>query len=90
MNEAIVFGAGAVGLGFLGEILSRSDYNTTFIDVDPQIISAICVNKQYKFNIVGPFPRVVTVKNVYGIPFSNREEIFEAIKNADAVFTAAG
>ncbi len=90
MNQAIVFGAGAIGLGFLGSILSQSNYKTTFVDVDPQIISAICTNKHYKFNIAGPSPKVVTVKNVNGIPFSDREKIFKAIKNTDAVFTAAG
>ena len=37
-RSAVIFGAGNVGRGFLGHLLSQSGYALTFVDIDERII----------------------------------------------------
>lgn len=41
MKQAIMIGAGNIGRGFIGAILSRSGYHVTFADVNMTLIDAI-------------------------------------------------
>ncbi len=41
MKEAVIFGAGAVGRGFLGQLYSESGYRVTFADVDQALLDAL-------------------------------------------------
>ena len=34
MKQAIIFGAGNIGRGFIGQLYSESGYHVTFVDVD--------------------------------------------------------
>ena len=41
MKRAIHFGAGKIGRGFIGALLSQAGYEVCFADVDPQVVEAI-------------------------------------------------
>jgi len=41
MKQAIQFGAGNIGRGFIGALLSRSGYHVVFADVDNQMVDTI-------------------------------------------------
>lgn len=91
MKKAIMYGAGNIGRGFLGQILSMSGYEIGFIDVNEAVISRL--NKDRKYDIYltdGDKYKTYTVSNVYGIDGRNTEQIAEAISTADLMATAVG
>ncbi len=88
MRQAVVFGAGAIGLGLLGDVLNRSGYCTKFVDVDDRIVSALHNQHTYSFNIVGPRTKVVKVTHVDTMGYSDKTVLENAVAEADVVFTA--
>lgn len=58
MNEtrhpsAVVFGAGSVGRGFLGQLLSESGYEVVFVDVDEVLVRALAARGAYTLRLAG-------------------------------------
>ncbi len=88
MRQAVVFGAGAIGLGLLGDMLNRSGYSTKFVDVDDKIVSALHNQHSYSFNIVGPRTKVTKVTRVDAMGYSDRTVLDDTITDVDVVFTA--
>lgn len=89
MKKAIQFGAGNIGRGFIGKILSQSGYEVCFADVAKEIIDELNKKHEYHVEIVGQNRKIVTVKNVSGV-MSNSSEIIEKIKEAEIITTAVG
>ena len=52
MKEAVVFGAGQVGRGFLGQLLTESGYRVTFVDIDRQLVEAINTRGGYRLRLI--------------------------------------
>ncbi|MFS0750710.1 mannitol-1-phosphate 5-dehydrogenase [Oceanobacillus sp. 1P07AA] len=91
MKKAVHFGAGNIGRGFIGLLLDQSDYQTTFIDVNNQVIEEINRQKSYHVYLAGEEKQKLTVSHITGI--SSVEEpdaVTEAIVQADVVTTAVG
>lgn len=89
MKKVIQFGAGNIGRGFIGKILSQSGYEVCFADVAKEIIDELNKKHEYHVEIVGQNRKIVTVKNVSGV-MSNSSEIIEKIKEAEIITTAVG
>ena len=51
MKQAIHFGAGNIGRGFIGELLVRSGYEVTFVDVNKELVDTINEKKCYNIPI---------------------------------------
>ena len=49
MKQAIHFGGGNIGRGFIGELLVRSGYEVTFVDVAESLVDEI--NKRRSYDI---------------------------------------
>ena len=47
MRQAVVFGAGAVGRGFIGQLLCEAGWFVTFLDVAPQLIARLAADGSY-------------------------------------------
>ena len=47
MKKAIQFGAGNIGRGFIGGLLSKAGYHVVFADVNQKIIDKINEDKKY-------------------------------------------
>ncbi len=89
MKKALQFGAGNIGRGFIGKILSKNDYAVCFADVNTDIINELNLKNEYNVEIVGQNKEIVNVKNVSGV-FSNSDDIIEKIKETDLITTAVG
>ena len=50
MKNAIQFGAGNIGRGFIGAVLRKSSYNVLFCDVNREIIDKINENQNIAFS----------------------------------------
>ncbi len=89
MKVAIQFGAGNIGRGFIGKLLSQSGYKVYFTDINQKLINEMNSRNEYLVEVVGKKKEEILVKNVEGV-ISSGEEIIELIAKADIITTAVG
>ena len=89
MKKAIQFGAGNIGRGFIGNILSQNGYEVCFADINKAVIDELNKKHEYVVEVVGENCQEILIKNVYGV-MSNSSDIFEEIKKTNLITTAVG
>ncbi|MCF2625044.1 mannitol-1-phosphate 5-dehydrogenase [Fusobacterium perfoetens] len=89
MKKAIQFGAGNIGRGFIGNILSQNGYEVCFADINKAVIDELNKKHEYIVEVVGEDCQEILIKNVYGV-MSNSSDIFEEIKKTNLITTAVG
>lgn len=89
MKRAIQFGAGNIGRGFIGALLSKSGYHVVFADVNTEIINKINEDKSYSIHVMDVESRVEKIDNISGV-ISTDNAILNEIKNAEIITTAVG
>ena len=47
MKQAVMYGGGNIGRGFIGALLSQSGYRVTFIDVAEPVVNALREKETY-------------------------------------------
>ncbi|MFQ1055810.1 mannitol-1-phosphate 5-dehydrogenase [Gilliamella apicola] len=87
--QALHFGAGNIGRGFIGKLLSDAGVHVTFADVNEQVINEIAKRHQYPVNVVGEQSTTEIVHNVDAIN-SSSNEVSDYIVKVDLVTTAVG
>ncbi|HEL1658287.1 TPA: mannitol-1-phosphate 5-dehydrogenase [Streptococcus suis] len=91
MKQAVHFGAGNIGRGFIGEILFENGFEIAFVDVNETIIDALNQRHAYEIEIAEEGQRHIAVSGVRGINNRlNPEEVVTALATADLVTTAIG
>ena len=91
MKKFIMYGAGNIGRGFIGQLFSNAGYQVGFIDVNKEIIARLNQDKEYPVNVVTSNENVEQiVKNVYGIDGTDVELVANEIASADMMATAIG
>lgn len=89
--KAVMYGAGNIGRGFIGQTLSLSGYEVGFVDVNESVINQLNEKKSYPVNILlGDSSREEIVENVYGIDGRDPVAVAAAIAEADIMATAVG
>lgn len=88
--SAVMFGAGNIGRGFLGQLFFESGYHTTFVDVQEALIDALNARGEYPLRIVDDCVTTVKIGNVSAINGRNSEGVTEALAFADIAATAVG
>ncbi len=91
--KCVCFGAGALGLGFLGPELSPVCH-LTYVDVPVkgELLNRLHEDGRYAFNRTGLAVRPVEVSGVDGLPIYGDmpDEVADLVSGADLVFTAVG
>jgi mannitol-1-phosphate 5-dehydrogenase len=89
MRRAIQFGAGNIGRGFIGGLLSKSGYHVVFADVNMEVLDAINNDGKYSILVkdVECFEEVIT--NISGVS-STSEDIIVEIAKSQIITTAVG
>ncbi len=91
MKKALMYGAGNIGRGFIGQLFHMSGYEISFIDVNMAVVD--------KLNEDGCYPIYITaneayseylVTGVHGVNGRDNEAIAEAMAEADIMATAVG
>lgn len=91
MKQAVHFGAGNIGRGFIGALFSQSGYHVVFVDIADQIIDQLNKEKQYQVKLATDEQEMMTIKNVSGLNNLKQEkEVVKAIKEATFLTTAIG
>ncbi len=88
--RAVHFGAGNIGRGFIGLLLSQSGFQVQFVDVNDQLVSLLQQRKQYTVTLADEAQETIVVDNVNAIHGSDLEAVANAIAAADLVTTAVG
>jgi len=89
--NAVHFGAGNIGRGFIGETLASNGFDIHFVDVNSTIIDALNDRKEYDIELAAEGKKKIHVSNVDGINNKeNPEKVVTAIENTDMVTTAIG
>lgn len=91
MKQALMYGAGNIGRGFIGQLFHMSGYEISFIDVNMAVIDKLNTDGQYPIYITeGESYREYLVTGVHGVNGRDNEAIAEAMAAADIMATAVG
>lgn len=91
MKKFIMYGAGNIGRGFIGQSFSDAGYSVGFIDINKEVIARLNQDKSYPVNVVtSDKNEEKIVKNVYGIDGGDAELVAEEIASCDMMATAIG
>ncbi len=91
MKKAVMYGAGNIGRGFIGQLLSQSGYEVVFIDVNPQLVEELNREGAYPIRFVSDKGnQEVMIRNVRAVNGLDLEEVAKEISEADVMATAVG
>jgi mannitol-1-phosphate 5-dehydrogenase len=91
MKEAIIFGAGNIGRGFIGQLFSESGYRVAFVDVDRPLLDALNRRGAYTIRLVtNEETAEVTVGPVRAIHAEDADQVGQAVARAEIGATAVG
>ncbi len=87
--KAIQFGAGNIGRGFIGAVLSQAGYELVFADVVEELLGQINTRKEYTVHVSDHNSYDIPVKGVRAVNSGSSEAVSE-IADADIITTAVG
>jgi mannitol-1-phosphate 5-dehydrogenase len=90
--NALCFGAGNIGRGFLGQLLWEGGFETCFMDIDEHLIDCLNRRGEYPLRLVDGFgpARNLKIGDVRGIAAIDTARVVEAFAAADIVLTSVG
>lgn len=89
MKKAIQFGAGNIGRGFIGAVLSEAGYHVVFADVNEVVVGRINQDGKYTVEIMDTECSKVEISNISAVD-SRSPELAKEIAQAQIVTTAVG
>ncbi len=88
--KAVQFGAGNIGRGFLGQLFFESGYETTFVDVVPEVIDGLNARHAYPLRIVEETSETRIIGGASGVYAQDLDAVARAVAEADFAATAVG
>ncbi len=90
-STAIIFGAGNVGRGFLGQLFSASGYEVVFVEVDEPLALALTQRGRYTIRLVdNDWQEELTVAPVRALLAGDVGAVAQAVASAGIAATAVG
>ena len=90
-STAVIFGAGSVGRGFLGQLFSETGYHVVFVDVDQPLIEALTAHGSYTLRLAGiQKTEDLTIGPVDAINGMDIEGVAREVARANLIATAVG
>jgi mannitol-1-phosphate 5-dehydrogenase len=91
MKKAIIYGAGNIGRGFIGQLFSQSGYEVVFFDVNTLVIDRLNLDHRYPLRIINNNGyREELIENVRGVNSSDINKAIGEIASADIMAVAVG
>ena len=91
MKKAVMYGAGNIGRGFIGQLLSQSGYEVVFIEVNSQMVDKLNADRCYPIEFAldkGNYE--IMVDHVRAANGKNLNDVAKEISEADIIATAVG
>jgi mannitol-1-phosphate 5-dehydrogenase len=89
-GQAVHFGAGNIGRGFIGQLYWESGFRTTFVDVNEAVVSLLKTRNSYPLHLVSETTEKMVIDNVTAIHGADLEAIADALAVATIASTAVG
>lgn len=90
MKSALVWGAGKIGRGFLGQLLQQSGYRLFFVDADAGLAERLSSARGYTVEIAGAPERSERVSLEGAFSVTDETQIREALAHVDVLVSAVG
>lgn len=91
MKRAVIYGAGNIGRGFIGQLFAQSGYKVTFIEVNAAVVAQLNQDHAYPINIVSEEGNEeIMIHQVDAVDGFNQDAVASAISTADIMATAVG
>lgn len=91
MEKFVMYGAGNIGRGFIGQLFSNAGYKVGFVDINKTVVGKLNEDGRYPVNVVTTEQNVEQfVENVYGIDGTDIEAVTEEIASCALMATAIG
>ncbi|QWQ38529.1 mannitol-1-phosphate 5-dehydrogenase [Gemella sp. zg-570] len=85
------FGAGNIGRGFIGELLNKSGYHVTFVDINEEVVENLKNRDTYKIKVLDNKVEEVIIDNFYGLNIATeKEKLVEYVGNVELITTSIG
>lgn len=88
--KAIVFGAGKIARGFIGQLLYLSKTDITFVDIDQQLVDRLNKDQKYHVYILGDSSLDSDVTGFQAVQLEDEKRIGAALVEADIAFVSVG
>ena len=89
--QALHFGAGNIGKGFIGYLLNKTGYKVCFADVNEKIIESINQTNSYSIELLDDKHTTKTVSPVTALnSIKEREKVIQKIIETDLITTSVG
>lgn len=89
MKRAIHFGAGKIGRGFIGALLSQAGYEVCFAEANPQLVDEINRRRGYTVHVTDEICAELRIAGVSAVRADSGEAVRQLV-DADLVTTAVG
>ena len=91
MKQALIFGAGNIGRGFIGQLFARSGYALSFVDIDESLVAELNRRGEYPVRLLlGQGFSEEAIRNVRAMHARELDKITQAVAQADIIATAVG
>ena len=89
--NAVMYGGGNIGRGFVGALMSLSGYRVTFIDVAAAVVDELQAKQSYPLRFVSNEGKEdITITNVAAVNGNDTEAASDVIARCDIMATAVG
>lgn len=90
-RKVVVFGAGSVGRGFIGELFCAAGWQVTFVDAAAEIVDALAAEGSYPHvTVSGDRTQRAVVGPVAALNARNLGQVLTVVVGADLVVTCVG
>lgn len=85
------FGAGNIGRGFIGELLNKSGYHVTFVDINEAVVNDLKARDTYTIKVLDENIEEVKIDNFDALNIaSEKEELYTRINEVELITTSIG
>jgi mannitol-1-phosphate 5-dehydrogenase len=90
-KQAVIFGAGNIGRGFLGQLFTESGYEVAFVEINRRLVDRLNQQGSYTLRIVNnEWSQDLTIAHVRAVDVRDEEAVAREIVAADLMATAVG
>ena len=90
-KKAVIFGAGNIGRGFLGQLLTESGYEVVFVEINRQLVDRLNQQGSYTLRMVNnELIEDLTIAPVRAVDGRDEKAVAREIVAADLLATAVG